>query len=67
MKENRQKYYVPRNSYPTASYYPQKPLPATEALFEKLDVDTLFFIFYYQQGTYQQFDAWLLFGVRESL
>ena len=26
-------------------------------LFEKFDTDTLFFIFYYQQGTYQQFLA----------
>lgn len=40
-------------------YYPTVPAAALEnpALFEKFDVDTLFFIFYYQQGTYQQFLA----------
>jgi len=27
------------------------------SMFEKFDTDTLFFIFYYQQGTYQQYLA----------
>ncbi|KDE09269.1 hypothetical protein MVLG_00587 [Microbotryum lychnidis-dioicae p1A1 Lamole] len=53
------KYYVPRQPYATPNYYPQEPLPqfANPALFAKLDVDTLFYIFYYCQGTYLQFLA----------
>ncbi|KAF9585836.1 general negative regulator of transcription subunit 5 [Lunasporangiospora selenospora] len=54
------KYYTPKNPYPTPSYYPQVPpqgLFDSPLMFEKLDVDTLFFIFYYQQGTYQQYLA----------
>ena len=55
----RPKVYVPRNAYPTHASFPDKPLPLFEnpAMFEKLDIDTLFFIFYYQQGTYQQYLA----------
>ena len=55
----RPKNYVPRNAYPTHASFPDKPLPLFEnpAMFEKLDIDTLFFIFYYQQGTYQQYLA----------
>ncbi|KAF8983777.1 proteinral negative regulator of transcription subunit 5 [Entomortierella lignicola] len=55
----RPKHYAPQNPYPTPSYYPQSPPPAFEnpAMFEKFDIDTLFFIFYYQRGTYQQFLA----------
>ncbi|CAG8802590.1 17847_t:CDS:2, partial [Dentiscutata erythropus] len=55
----RPKHYVPRNPYHTSSYYPQTPPPIFDnpALFEKFDIDTLFFIFYYQQGTYQQYLA----------
>ncbi|TYZ58799.1 hypothetical protein PybrP1_001575 [[Pythium] brassicae (nom. inval.)] len=51
--------YVPRNVYPTPAAFPSAPLPVFEAgaVFEKLDVDTLFFIFYYQQGSYQQYLA----------
>lgn len=51
--------YVPRNLYPTPASFPTTPLPVFEngAVFEKLDVDTLFFIFYYQQGSYQQYLA----------
>ncbi|KAF9577931.1 general negative regulator of transcription subunit 5 [Lunasporangiospora selenospora] len=56
----RPKLYTPKNPYPTPSYYPQTPpqdLFDSAAMFEKLDMDTLFFIFYYQQGTYQQYLA----------
>ncbi|CAG8487776.1 2779_t:CDS:10 [Acaulospora morrowiae] len=55
----RPKYYVPRNPYHTPSHYPQSPTQIFDnpALFEKFDIDTLFFIFYYQQGTYQQYLA----------
>lgn len=51
--------YVPRNVYPTPASFPTTPLSVFEnsAVFEKLDVDTLFFIFYYQQGSYQQYLA----------
>lgn len=52
-------HYVPRNLYPTPAAFPSAPAPLFEkpAVFEKLDVDTLFFIFYYQQGSYQQYLA----------
>ncbi|CAM0135519.1 general negative regulator of transcription subunit 5 [Umbelopsis sp. WA50703] len=56
---DRPKYYQPKNPYPTPSYYPQQPLSVFDnpAIFEKFDTDALFFIFYYQQGTYQQYLA----------
>lgn len=53
----RPKPYVPRNPFLTHASYPVLPLPhllESAAVFEKLDVDTLFFVFYYQQGTHQQ-------------
>ncbi|KAG5439037.1 hypothetical protein PCANB_002369 [Pneumocystis canis] len=53
------KYYMPSEPYPVPSYYPQVP-PAifdSPELFEKIDIDALFFVFYYQQGTYQQYLA----------
>jgi len=55
----RPKQYLPRNQILTPGHYPQSPLPVFEApaVFEKFDTDTLFFIFYYQQGTYQQYLA----------
>mmetsp|Transcript_5955 Transcript_5955/g.9258 ORF Transcript_5955/g.9258 Transcript_5955/m.9258 type:complete len:151 (+) Transcript_5955:674-1126(+) len=48
-----------KNVHQTPSYYPQEALEMFEnpATFEKFDTDTLFFIFYYQQGTYQQYLA----------
>ena len=53
----RANHFVPKSSYPTPSYYPQTPLPVFESssIFENFDTDILFFIFYYQQGTYQQY------------
>ena len=55
----RPKQYTPRNPVHTPASYPQAPSPLFEipASFEKFDTDTLFFIFYYQQGTYQQYLA----------
>lgn len=52
----RPKYYVPRNPYQTAPYYPQTPHPLlqTPAIFAQLDVESLFWVFYYLPGTYQQ-------------
>jgi len=51
--------YIAKSPKNTPSYYPQVPLPIFEApnIFEKYDIDTLFFIFYFKQGTYQQFQA----------
>ncbi|KAF9468828.1 Not1 N-terminal domain, CCR4-Not complex component-domain-containing protein [Collybia nuda] len=53
------KYYVPRNPFPTAPYYPQAPHPAlsTALIFSQLDVETLFYVFYFLPGTYQQYLA----------
>jgi CCR4-NOT transcription complex subunit 3 len=53
----RPKYYIPRNPYPTPPHYPQAPLGvlSTAGLFGQLDVETLFYVFYYLPGTYQQY------------
>ncbi|KAL2916791.1 general negative regulator of transcription subunit 5 [Polyrhizophydium stewartii] len=51
------KQYLPKDPFPVPMYYPQTPLPlfeANPALVERYGVDTLFFIFYYRVGTYQQ-------------
>jgi CCR4-NOT transcriptional regulation complex NOT5 subunit len=40
----------------TKTVFPKKKM-VDEKLFEKLDIDTLFFIFYFQKGTYEQFLA----------
>lgn len=55
----RPKTYTPRNPYPTPNSFPQTPAAVFDApaIFDKFDTDTLFFIFYYQQGTYQQYLA----------
>jgi len=57
---DRSRSYTPRNPYPAApSCYPSQPSPIFDnpAVFEKLGTDALFFIFYYAQGTYQQYLA----------
>lgn len=57
----RKKNYVPRNPYVTPAAFFDGPGPSPvfddPAIFEKFNPDTLFFIFYYQQGTYQQYLA----------
>mmetsp|Transcript_8149 Transcript_8149/g.17031 ORF Transcript_8149/g.17031 Transcript_8149/m.17031 type:complete len:660 (-) Transcript_8149:194-2173(-) len=55
----RQRTYTPRNPYPTPSSYPTTPAPVFEnqAFYNKVGMDCLFFIFYYSQGTYQQYLA----------
>lgn len=55
----RPKVYQPTNPFNTPSYYPQQPLVIFDnsTLYEKFDMDTLFYIFYYHQGTYQQYLA----------
>ncbi|KAJ7237224.1 Not1 N-terminal domain, CCR4-Not complex component-domain-containing protein [Mycena haematopus] len=49
------KYHVPRNPFHTAPYYPQVPHPllSTAAIYSQLDVETLFYVFYFLPGTYQ--------------
>lgn len=51
--------YIPRNPFGTHQSFPALPAPSLDsaATFEKLDIDTLFFIFYYHQGTHQQYLA----------
>lgn len=53
---NKPKYYQPETPFPTPSYYPQDPLAILNdaLIFPRMDIDTLFYIFYYRQGTYQQ-------------
>lgn len=48
-----------RNAIASPPSFPQAPASVfdSRAIFEKFDPDTLFFIFYYQQGTYQQYLA----------
>ncbi len=59
MDAEKPRHYVPKNAFPTPAHYPQERLPLLDdpALFEKMDIDALFYVFYYQQGTYQQFLA----------
>lgn len=49
-------YYHPRTPYVTPPYYPQQPHPALDKkdLYSRMDLDTLFFIFYYRTNTYEQ-------------
>lgn len=52
-------HYIPKEPFPTPPYYPSMPLDIfndPEAM-EKIEIDTLFYIFYYQKGTYQQYLA----------
>lgn len=53
------KYYVPRNPVKTPSYYPQNRSQAVydKAVYEHLDQDSLFFMFYYYTGSYEQWLA----------
>jgi CCR4-NOT transcription complex subunit 3 len=53
------RYYKPKYRFNTPSYYPQEPLPIFDdpRMFTRVDPDTLFYVFYYKQGTYQQYLA----------
>lgn len=54
------RHYRPQNPYPyTPSHYPQEPLAIFDdpRLYTRIDVDSLFYSFYYRQGTYQQYLA----------
>ena len=51
--------YLPRNPCPTPNYYPKEPLANSDTVefFERLATETLFFIFYYLEGTEAQYLA----------
>ncbi|KAH6655606.1 Not1 domain-containing protein [Truncatella angustata] len=51
--------YKPDQRYPSQAQYPQEPLPIFDdpRLYGRIDPDTLFYVFYYKQGTYQQYLA----------
>jgi CCR4-NOT transcription complex subunit 3 len=55
----REKSYVPSNPCATPEYFPSSPAPIFDdhRAYERFDTDTLFFIFYFQQGTQQQYWA----------
>ena len=52
----RPRHYKPQTKYNTPSHYPQEPhvIIDNPELYSKIDTDTLFYIFYYRQGSYQQ-------------
>ncbi|KAI5449003.1 general negative regulator of transcription subunit 5 [Naganishia albida] len=59
---SRPNYYRPKNPYPTPDYYPQKPHASMvdqhlAQKMSKMELDTLFFIFYYKPNTYEQWLA----------
>ena len=53
------RHYRPQTKYNTPRYYPQEPFMMIDdpSLYSKIDTDTLFYIFYYRQNTYQQYMA----------
>ena len=59
MDTERPKQYVPGNPYRTPACFPDLPAPIFDDpnIFAKFDTDTLFFIFYFQQGTQHQYLA----------
>merc|ERR1711879_71543 len=59
MDSERPKQYVPRNPYLTPACFPNTPARIFDDpdIFSKFDTDTLFFIFYFQQGTPHQYLA----------
>lgn len=51
--------YKPAQKYTIPSFYPAVPVNILDDpnLFSRIDTDTLFFLFYYRQNTYLQFQA----------
>lgn len=51
--------YLPRSPCPTPSYYIQTPLAHSDTLefYQRLATETLFFVFYYMEGTKAQYLA----------
>ncbi|OXA38140.1 CCR4-NOT transcription complex subunit 3 [Folsomia candida] len=52
----RMRQFFPRDPYPTPLYYPQHPLSNSDSFefINRLSIETLFFIFYYLEGTKAQ-------------
>jgi CCR4-NOT transcription complex subunit 3 len=48
---------MPRNPFPTAPYYPQVPHPLLNnaAIYSRVDVETLFYVFYFLPVSYPQY------------
>ncbi|KAG5477061.1 hypothetical protein LSCM1_05401 [Leishmania martiniquensis] len=55
----RQRPYEPPNAIDPIPYFPQEVLPvlSNKDVYHHMDLDTLFFIFYYHQKSYQQYFA----------
>ncbi|KAL1450589.1 hypothetical protein WDU94_002932 [Cyamophila willieti] len=55
----RLRHYITRTPCTTPNYYPQVPLPHSDTLdfFQRLSTESLFFIFYYMEGTKAQYLA----------
>lgn len=55
----RQRSYEPPNAIDPIPYFPQEVLPvlSNKNVYHQMDLDTLFFIFYYHQKSYQQYFA----------
>lgn len=51
--------HLPDVRFQSASQFPQEPLAIFDdpRLYSRIDPDTLFYVFYYKQGTYQQYLA----------
>ncbi|GAW13022.1 hypothetical protein ANO14919_023980 [Xylariales sp. No.14919] len=51
--------YRPETRYHSTAGYPQEPLPILDdpRLYSRIEPDTLFYVFYYKQGSYQQYLA----------
>ena len=51
--------YQPEVRYHSHTRFPQEPLSIFDdpRLYTRIDPDTLFYVFYYKQGTYQQYLA----------
>ncbi|KAI8797478.1 CCR4-NOT transcription complex subunit 3-like isoform X1 [Biomphalaria glabrata] len=55
----RMRHFLPRNPCPTASYYPSTASPHADTVefYQRCGTETLFFIFYYMEGTKAQYLA----------
>jgi hypothetical protein len=64
---DRPRYYHPKNRVKTPSYYPQTRLRhlTDRALISRLDLDQLFYIFYYREGTYEQYVPFSFFPLSD--
>ena len=53
------RHYRPETKFATPSYYPQEPYANSDdpGIYNRIDTDALFYIFYYRQNTYQQYLA----------